>query len=76
MILDQWDKNESLQMLGTPERMLKRHLDKYNLNITLLPDWAKLLRIRGEGGMNVRDVSEFGVTVNRVEELLFAWTPL
>ncbi|KAL7475565.1 hypothetical protein ACHAW6_001480 [Cyclotella cf. meneghiniana] len=76
MILEQRNKNESLQLLGTPERMLKHYLDKHNLNITLIPDWAKLLRIRGGGGMNDRDISTFGLKVNKVEDLSFAWTPL
>lgn len=78
MILDQKSKNSSLYLLGTPERMLKAWLDKQGdeLNITLLDDWAKLLRIRANGAINGRDKSEFGVSLNYVQNLSFAWTPV
>jgi hypothetical protein len=80
MILDQKSQNASLVDLGTPERMLKSWIDKKGdqLNVTLLDDWAKLLRIRTDGAINGRDKAEFHIdaNLNYVQNLSFAWTPV
>jgi hypothetical protein len=80
MILDQKSQNVSLVDLGTPERMLKSWMDKKGdqLNVTLLDDWAKLLRIRTDGAINGRDKAEFHIdaNLNYVQNLSFAWTPV
>jgi hypothetical protein len=78
MILNQKSKNSSLYDLGTPERMLKSYFDKKadQLNVTLVDHWAKLLRIRTDGTINDRDKGEFGIQLNNVNNLTFAWTPV
>jgi hypothetical protein len=78
MILNQKSKNISLYLLGTSEGMLKSWLDKHEneLNLTLLDDWAKLVRIRANGLINGRDKNEFGLpsNLNYVQNLSFAWS--
>ena len=78
MILNQKSKNSSLYDLGTPERMLKSYFDKKadQLNVTLVDHWAKLLRIRTDGAINDRDKDFFGIQLNNVKNLTFAWTPV
>jgi hypothetical protein len=80
MILNQKSKNISLYLLGTSEGMLKSWLDKHEneLNLTLLDDWAKLVRIRANGLINGRDKNEFGLpsNLNYVQNLSFAWKPV
>ena len=76
MVLDKKEKNEALEQLGTPERMLRLWLDKNSLNITVVPDWAKLVRIRGDGRIPDRDAGEFKLPQKNVQDLSYAWTPL
>jgi len=76
MVLDQMSKKEALKKLGTPERMLKVWLDKHDLNITLIHDWAKLMRVRSGGHLNGRDALQFHISQRNVDDLAFAWTAL
>ena len=77
MVIEQKKKPESpLSSLGTAERMLRVWLDKHDLNVTVVPNWARLLRLRGGGRIHARDAFTFGLKAEHVRDLSYQWTPM